>query len=341
MSHRVALSWLAAPCLLLAAATSSAVAATTLKFGTVAPDNTPWSDELKAIQKRVSGESAGSLEIKLYLGGQLGGELEILQGVRRGRIQGGGFSTGALASAIPELDVLEIPFIFENNDEADFILDHYLFEPFQKLFEQKGLVLVTWAENGWRDIATRTKPVLTPADLKGLKIRSQESKAHLGYWKKIGANPVPLAITEVLSSLQTGLIEGFDNTPLFTLAAELNTGIKHYSVTRHIYQPGAIVFSKTTWDKLSESQRKTLMGPGNAMAPGSRKAVRALSDQLLSILKDSGVKVVELAPKERLAFKTAVAGYEQEIVPQLGGDSRRIYELVQEGKKDYASRKKK
>ena len=327
-------------CTLAFAVASTALAKTTLKFGTVAPDNTPWSEELKAIQKRVASESGGEIEIKTYLGGQLGGEIEILQGIRRGRIQGGGITSGALASAIPELDLLEIPFIFESNEEADFVLDNYLFEPFKKLFEQKGLVLVTWAENGWRDIATKTKPVLKPADLAGLKIRSQESKAHLGFWKKIGANAVPIAITEVLPSLQTGLVEGFDNTPLFTLAAELHTGIKYYSVTRHIYQPAAIVYSKVTWDKLTEKDRKILMGPGNTQAPAARKAVRALGEQLLGILKDSGVKVQELSAKERLAFKAAIQGLEQELVPQLGGESAKIYSLIQEGKKAFAQRKK-
>jgi len=317
-----------------------ALAKTTLKFGTVAPDNTPWSEELKAIQKRVAAESSGSIEIKTYLGGQLGGEIEILQGIRRGRIQGGGLTSGALASAIPELDLLEIPFIFESNEEADFVLDNYLFEPFKKLFEQKGLILVTWAENGWRDIATKSKPILKPSDLAGVKIRSQESKAHLGFWKKIGANAVPIAITEVLPSLQTGLVDGFDNTPLFTLAAELHTGIKFYSVTRHIYQPAAIVYSKVTWDKLSESERKILMGPGNTQAPPARKAVRALSEQLLGILRDSGVKVQELTSKERLAFKTTIQGLEQELVPQLGGDSAKIYALIQEGKKAFLQKKK-
>ncbi len=329
---------------LLALALLSTVAAhakTTLKFGTVAPDNTPWSDELKNIQKRVGSESAGSIDIKLYLGGQLGGEIEILQGIRRGRIQGGGLTSGALASAIPEMNLLETPFIFDSNEEADFVLDNYLFEPFKKIFEQKGLILVTWAENGWRDIATKAKPVLVPGDLKGLKIRSQESTSHIGFWKKIGANPVPIPITEVLPSLQTGLVDGFDNTPLFTLAAELHTGIKHYSTTRHIYQPAAIVYSKAAWDKLSESERKILMGPGNSLAPVGRKAVRTLGDQLLGILKDSGVKVVQLGAKERQAFKAAVAGYEQELVPTLGGESARIYALINEGKKAFSSQKKK
>ncbi len=311
-----------------------------LKFGTVAPDNTPWADELKGIQKRVDSESGGNIQIKTYLGGQLGGELEILQGLRRGRIQGAGLTSAALASAVPEMELLEIPFLFESNEEADFILDNYLFEPFKKLFEKRGLVLVTWAENGWRDVATKSKAIRTPADLKGLKIRSQESKVHLGYWKKLGANSVPIPVPEVLSSLQTGLVEGFDNTPLFTLAAELHTAIKHYSVSRHIYQPAAIVYSKQLWDTLSEGDRKILMGPGNAQAAMARKAVRTLGSDLLGVLREAGIQVIELSQKERMAFRDAVKGLDQELVPQIAGDSQAIFKLIQEGKKAFAAKKK-
>jgi tripartite ATP-independent transporter DctP family solute receptor len=332
--------WISILALGLIAIVDEASAKNVLKFGTVAPDNTPWAEELKGIENRVSAESGGEIQIKTYLGGQLGGEIEILQGIRRGRIQGGGITSAALASAVPEMDMLEIPFIFESNEEADFVLDNYLFEPFKRLFEQKGLILVSWAENGWRDIATKAKTVKTPADLKGLKLRSQESKTHLAFWKKIGANPVPIAVPEILPSLQTGLVGGFDNTPLFTLAAELHTAVKHYSVTRHIYQPAAIVFSKVTWDKLSEKDRKILIGPGNAQAANARKAVRALGQQLLQVLKDSGVQVLELSEKERALFKQAVTGIDQELVPQIGGEAAKVHALILEGKKAFAAKKK-
>ena len=103
-----------------------------VKFGTVAPSGTPWADTLDEIKNRVNKESKGELKIKTYLGGQLGGELEILNGIRRGRIEGGGITSAALGSVIPELNVLEIPFIFDSYEQADYILDNFLLEPFSK-----------------------------------------------------------------------------------------------------------------------------------------------------------------------------------------------------------------
>ena len=154
----------------------------TVKFGTVAPSGTPWADTLEQIKKRVDAESKGDIKINVYLGGQLGGELEILNDIRRGRIQGGGLTSAALASVITEMNVLEMPFLFESYEEADFVLDNFLLEPFRKLFLDKGLVFVSWAENGWRNIGLKGKLVKSAKDLSGVKIRSQESQTHLAFW---------------------------------------------------------------------------------------------------------------------------------------------------------------
>ena len=324
--------------ILALASTSAFTKEIKVKFGTVAPSGTPWADTLDEIKNRVNKESKGELKIKTYLGGQLGGELEILNGIRRGRIEGGGITSAALGSVIPELNVLEIPFIFDSYEQADYILDNFLLEPFQKLFKKKGLVFVSWAENGWRNIGLKEKLVKKTTDLKGVKVRSQESTAHLAFWKKIEANPVPIAVPEVLSALNTGVVDGFDNTALFTLAAEWHTGIKHYTITEHIYQPAAVVYSARFWKKMNEAQKKILMGPGNDMAAPSRASVRALGGELLEVLKSLGISVYKLSKSERDAFKSAVAGIEEEVVKSLGGESKKIYELIKKGKEAYKNK---
>lgn len=310
-----------------------------IKFGTIAPAGTPWSDSLEEIKSRVAKESNNSMKIKIYLGGQLGGELEIMQKIRRGNIQGGGLTCAAMASIIPELDLLEVPFLFESSEEADFILDNYLLKPFKELFEKKGFVMVTWAENGWRSIGHKSKQIKTPADMKAVKIRSQESKVHLAFWNKLNASPVAIAIPEVLPALQTGVVEAFDNTPLFTLAAEWQTAIKFYTVTNHIYQPGAVIYSKKFWDTLSADEKKILMGPGNGQASMIRSSVRKLGDSLISVLQESGVKTYTLNSSEREAFVMVAKGIGEQAVKDIGGDSEKIYKLIQEGKKAFKAKK--
>lgn len=310
-----------------------------VRVGTVAPTGTPWTDALEDIKKRVQQESGGEIRLKVFPGGQLGGELEILQGLRRNRIQMAGLTNTTLATVVPELDVLEIPYLFKSSAEADAVLDRHLFEWFKKRLADKGLVLVAWAENGWRSVGTKDKRVSTPEDLKGLKVRSQESKVHLAFWKRMGANPVPLAIPEVLASLQTGLIKGFDNTALFTLAAEWHTGIRHYTVTDHIYQSAAIVLSKAFWDGLSDTQKKILMGDGNALAPRYRKAVRALGDELLGVLAQSKVEVTQLTDVQKKAFRDRCAGMDVEVTKLLGGDSAQVLQKIREAQALFAQGK--
>lgn len=310
-----------------------------IKFGTIAPAGTPWADSLEEIKNRVGKESNNQIKIKTFLGGQLGGELEIMQKIRRGNIEGGGLTCAAMASIIPELDLLEVPYLFESSEEADFILDNYLLEPFKKLFEQKGFIMLTWAENGWRSIGHKSKLIKTPADMKSVKIRSQESKVHLAFWKKLQASPVAIATPEVLPALQTGVVEAFDNTPLFTLAAEWQTAIKFYSITNHIYQPAAVIYSKKFWDKLDANQKKILTGPGNGLALEIRSNVRKLGDSLIQVLKESGVTTYNLSPAETEAFKKVASGLAEEAIKNIGGESAKIFALIQEGKKAFKAKK--
>ncbi len=309
-----------------------------VKFGTVAPAGTPWAQTLEDIKKRVKKASGNKLNIKTYLGGQLGGELEILQKIRRGNIQGGGLTSAAMASVVPELDVLELPYLFDSYEEADYILDNHLFEVFEKLFLEKDLVLISWAENGWRNIGHKSKAILGPKDLEGEKMRSQESKVHLAFWKAIKASPQAISTAETLPALQTGVVQGFDNTPLFTLAAEWHTAIKHFSMTGHIYQPAAIIYSKRFWDKVSVEDKKILTDRGRDLAPESRIAVRALGEELVGVLEGSGIKVYKLSEDQKESFKKVLVPLHSQMVKSIGSEAQLIYDIIVKAKKEFKNK---
>lgn len=307
----------------------------TVKIGTVAPSGTPWSDIAEELKKRVKEESNGNIKVKVYLGGQLGGEIEMVRGIRSNRIEAGGITTGALATAVPELEVLELPYLFENNDQVDWILDNKMLEDFRTLFAKKDLVFVTWAENGWRSLGTKSKQIKVPADLKGVKIRSQEAKVHLAYWNKIGASAVPIAIPEVLPALQTGVVDGFDNTPLFTMAADWSSAIQYYTVTKHIYQPAAVVYGKKFFDAQTPENQKILLGPGNEIAIKARKDVRKLDKRLFDILKSKNIQIYEPSSAELGEWKKASEGIAEATLGKLGGESRKVYNAILQAKKEY------
>jgi len=278
-----------------------------MNFGTVAPDNTPWADQLRSLKKRIETDSGGRVQIKLFLGGSLGSEIEMIQDVARGeRLQGGGFSTGAIGEAmdVPILTMVELPYLFSSNEQADAVLDQVLFAPTEKALDAKGFVLGAWTENGWRNFATKG-PASTMDELKKFKMRSQESPVHLDMYKQFGVQAVAKPVSEVLPALNTGIVDGFDNTPLFSLAAGWIEPATHYTLSRHIYQPAAVVYSKKFMDSLPEDVRAIVIGDPGAEAIKGRSAVRALEQELLQTIREMGKKVIDLTPEQRKAFKVA------------------------------------
>ena len=279
-----------------------------MNFGSVAPEGTPWSDQLEGIQQRVESDSNGRVRIRLFLSGALGSEIEMVRYVARGeRLQGGGFSTGAISQAleIPLLSIPELPYLFQNVSEADAILDGVMLEPVQEALAEEGLVLGAWAENGWRSFATIGGPARSPAELSAFRMRCQENPIHVDMYEALGATPVAKPVSETLAALNTGIVNGFDNTPLFSLAAGWMGPVTHYTVSKHIYQPAGVVYSSAFMDSLPADLRTLVIGNPQAEAEQGRTAVRQLQRELMAAIRDMGTTVVRLDNSQKLAFLSA------------------------------------
>lgn len=273
-----------------------------IKVATVAPDGTPWSEQMKSLKARVDAAGKGAVKLKPFLGGALGDENATASECKRGSIQVWGGSTGSLANVVPELGLFELPYLFRTYAEADHVIDKVLAVEMEKALESKGLKLLFWAENGFRSFGTSFGPVKTPDALKGKKMRSQTNEAHLEMYRALGASPVPIEVTEVLSSLQTGVVDGFDNTPLFTFAASWHKGIKHYSLTEAIYQPGIVVANKEWFDKQAKDVQAALVADAAGEAVRGRRGVRELAPLLLENFKNEKIGLHQLTADEKMAF---------------------------------------
>lgn len=288
--------------------TSEAQSQVVINFGTMAPDGTPWSDQLKSIKSRVEKESGGRVKFKLFLGGSLGAEVEMMQDVVRGeRLQGGGFSTGAIGEAldVPVLLLPELPYLFSNTKQADAVLDGVLTKPVTDALAAKGITFYAWAENGWRNMGTKGGPAATLEDVKKYKMRSQESPVHLDMWKALGVQAVPKPTTEVLPALNTGIVDGYDNSPLFSLAGGLVQPITHYTLTQHIYQPAAVVYSKKFMDGVPADLKPLLLKDAAGEAARGRTSVRNLEKELLDTIRGMGKTVVVPTAEQKAAFQKA------------------------------------
>jgi tripartite ATP-independent transporter DctP family solute receptor len=326
---------LAAAALMLALPKAEADAPLVLKIATVAPDGTPWSEGLQAFKKQVEADAGGRLSVRVFTGGVLGDENESVQSVQRGQYQGVGASTGAIASIVPELSVLELPFLFRTAAEADYVLDKVITPTVEKEFRDRGLVLGFWSENGYRCYGTNYGAIHTPADLKGHKMRSQESELHLALYRSLGASPVPIPVTEVLTSLQTGVIDGYDNTALFAFAAQWTSATKYFSVTNHIYQPAAIVFNKGWFDALPADLQGVILKSRTSLVPQMRKEIRALNPILIQNLSEMKVQVYQPTPAELATFEAPAKAARDSYLATASAGQKALYAQIVKGLEAY------
>lgn len=323
--------------LLLASGPAAAQEEVVVKVGTVAPDGTPWSELLNRVKARFKKESNDRIKTKVYFGGRLGGEKEMVRETREGRIQMWGGSTAAMATVVPELYVLESPFLFESDDEADFVLDKYALPHVKKLLEAKGFVFFQFSENGWHGLALKDACVKSLADLKGKKIRSQEATIHLDAFKALGANPVEMAVPEVLPSLKQGVVDGFSNTPLFSFATSWHQGVAYYTVTDHIYQPAVIVYSKKWFDQQPKELQAILLAGAESDQKFGRDSIRGIRKGLLDNFSKSQVEVCEADPKLKAEMKKATASIFEQYKKKASKDGKALFDAIVEGKKAWAS----
>jgi tripartite ATP-independent transporter DctP family solute receptor len=307
-----------------------------IKLGTAAPEDTPWHKQLLRLKGRFEKESAGKVKLKLFMGSVKGGEDAMARQVAQGALQAAGLSTGALAILVPELDVFELPYRFSSSEEADKILDDpEVWNKVVELFRKKGLEPYIWSENGWRNFATKSKAIKTPADLKGLKMRSQENKVHIEMYKALGSSPVPISVPEVLSALQTGVVDGFDNTPLFAFATSWYQGAKSWTVSDHIYQPAIVVYNKQWFDSQPEDLKKLLVSNRSEETSYGRNLIRKLTEPLLKNLAESGLTITRLSAAEKDAFAKATKPIYAKVRGGLSAEGKALYDLVEKklGKK--------
>lgn len=295
-----------------------------LKIATVAPEGTPWEKQLRTLKRHIETESAGRIKVRLFMGGSLGGEKTLVRRTASGSIQCFAGSTAALGSVVDELNVIESPYLFNNAGEADRVLDGAARPLVETALRGGGFRFALWAENGFRSWFTRERVIATPGDLSGLRMRSQEASVHLATYRAFGATPVPIDVTNVLTSLQTGVVDGFDNTPLFAFATSWYQAVSHLTLSEHSYQPGIMVYSGTWFDGLPADLQTMLTNLPPELTTDGRAAVRRMDPVLISNLERAGVTVRRLSATERAAFAAVGRPVQDATAAEAGATGRAL-----------------
>ncbi len=302
--------------------------------GTTVPD-TPGEAIWLRFKQDTEAAAGGRLELRPLIYGQLGSEEQLLSGLRRGRIQFANLSAQVTSTVVPELSLLYAPFLFDDAGQADYVFDTYLTDVYRDLLAAHDLHLVTWYEIGFQSIYAKT-PIVVPDDARGRRFRVSSSLNARLFAEAIGADVIPLGFGDIVSGLQTGLIEAGENSVSLYARTGIADEAPHFSATRHAFGVSVIVADKTWWDALPAADR-TIMTDRFPSIAESRRLTRA---QDVADLADPALGIVVHAVDEtqRAAWRTATAGVTERLIEQLGGRSREIHALIQRGKSEYAQR---
>jgi TRAP-type transport system periplasmic protein len=302
-----------------------------LRYATSAPPKTVWEMQVQRFQKQVEEASKGGLKINAFLNSQLGSEQDTIQQVARGRIDMGGYSVTAGSLLVPEISLLNVPFLFKDQKEQDCVFDNHLTKLTQDMFLKKGVVMIGWSEVGVADIIGK-KPYISPDELKGLKARSAPNKVAAFMWSQFGANPNPLPVTEWNSAFQTGLIDVADSAPTFYFFSGLSKLAPVVTMTQHQDQGGVVLVNKEAYDKLSADQKKAIEA-SSAMTPAAqlRAEVRGFEAKIREMHKAAGGTIVELTPEQRAAWRKGMEAAWPKMVEAVGGEANNYWKAIQAG----------
>ena len=264
----------------------------------------------------------GKYNVVIHHSAALGSETQALQQIQVGATQMSVCTTGPIEAFVPEIKALEMPFLFPSYEAADMALDGPIGQDFAGRFEKAGFTALHFLDNGFRNVTNSKRPIITPEDAKGLKIRTMEAPTHLAIWRAIGANPTPMA-WPIFTALQQGVIDGQENPIAIIYAAKLiEAGQKYLSLTRHVYSALVFVANKSFMDNLPAIDRKVIMDAARTGSLKGRAYIRDNEARQLAELKAAGMQIEEQPDIE--AFRKATAP----VVDSATGDTRKIVEDI-------------
>ena len=290
--------------LILFVFTTTASAAMKIKLAVVTKPGSAQNIVADKFKKLIEERSQKKIKVKIFHSASLGNETEILQQIQMGTVEMGIITAGPFDTFDPIVRVVNYPFLFKDNDQADLILDGPLGQEIFKSLETSGFKGLHFSENGFRNLTNSKKAVKDPDDIKGLKIRVMASALHRTIWQTLGANPTPMP-WPIYTELEQGVIDGQEN-PLWVMEVYKFYEIQKYmTMTRHVYSSHIDVAGLKWWNNLSGDDQTLISGTIKDAALFQRADNRAKDAGRMALLAEKGM-IIEKNPNVA-AFRARVA----------------------------------
>jgi tripartite ATP-independent transporter DctP family solute receptor len=309
---------------LLAAVAGSASAQVrehVFKVGTGLSEDHPQAQALKYFADQLSSRSGGKLSARIYTSGALGNDISMTSALRGGTLEMTIPDSSTLVSLVKPFGVLNLPLTFNNEKEADGVLDGPFGQKLLAKLPEKGLIGLGFWENGFRHVTNSRRPVQRAEDFAGLKLRVIQSPLFLDTFNALGANATPMPFTELYSAMEQAAVDGQENPPATILASKFYEVQKHLVLSRHMYSAWVLLMSKKTWDGLSAEEQKIVQDAAREATLYERKTIRAFSDTALGDLKKAGMQITELPPAEQAKMRSKLQPVLAKFSKEFGEDT--------------------
>ena len=327
MRSRIAL---AVVVLVLAAFGASAVAQQpkyVLRFSSPNSKEHAWGRSAEKFRELVAEETKGQVEVQVHHANSLGATRESLEMVRLGTVDFVLCGVAHVTRFVPEMGTFVLPYLWKDSDTMFKGLDGRMGEIVDPLLYEKGFKVVGWWDNGFRHISNNKRPIRAAEDIRGLKLRSLPTKIHVTFWRALGASPTPMDWAEVYPALQQGVVDGQENPPGVVFFEKLPDVQKYYSLTKHVNEPGNVLMSRATWDKLPPDLQRALMTAARKATAFERAESQRDNDELLKKLEAAGMQV-NAVPEPAIADLRKVAhGLYGQAIGDLGPKGKDLVDL--------------
>ena len=305
---------------------SAASAQTVLKLGYATSATSHYAVGSTVFCDDIEKGTQGRYKCQQFPNSALGGEREMIEAVQLGTLDLVNTSTGPVGNFVPEVKIVDIPFLFRDYAHARKVMDGPIGQDILTKFPAKGLIALAWTESGFRHMTNSKRPIVKPADASGLKMRTMENKVHMDGYKTFGIQPTPMAFPEVFGALQQGTVDGQENPIPVILASKFSQVQKYLSLTGHVYSPGLLITSPRLMNKLSDADKKVFYEAAQKAKVAQRNKVNEDENNGIAQLEKDGMTVVRKVDGQ--AFRDALVPAYASYSKEFGADNiRKIQEI--------------
>ena len=288
-------------------------------------ESAPSHQMLLEVEKYVEEETDGRVDIQIFPNGTMGGDREVLESIQLGNIQMTNVAGSTLSSYDERYSIFEVPFLFKDFDSLCRAYDGELGEIYNEWLAEDNFECLGILTYGWKGVSNSVRPIRTPDDMNGIKIRVMEVPIFVEAFEALGANPTPMSWNDIYTGLQQGTIQAQDNSPEITYTSNFYEQQQYFTTTNHVQTNGMLLVQKSYFESLPEDIQSVIREGFDRVIDSQRQRSVEDQDTYLQMMADEGIEVIELTDEERAAFADRVSSV-HESFREIVGDE--VFEMA-------------